>query len=222
MLFNLFGRSPFQPLQKHMEKVAHCIHELVALFTAIKQGQEKQVQEIADHISSLEHAADRTKDEIRNNIPSSLFLSLDRSSFLEMLSLQDTLADKAEDIAVLVTLRPMKLLKTFEEPFLQFLQKNIDSFEMVRRIIQELQDLQESSFGGNEAKKVKAMVEAVAFKEHEADLLQRELLRALFASERELSYGLYIHWQKIFEVVGSLSNISEKLANCVRATLDVK
>lgn len=221
-ILNLFGRSPFAPLQGHMEKVADCVHALEPLFEALKEKNYTQVNTIADVISELEHQADLTKNDIRNHLPGSLFLSIDRGNFLDMLALQDSLADKAEDIAVLLTLRELVFFPAFQESFFKFLKKNIESFEDVQKIIQELHELLESSFGGVEAEKVKTMVEQVAFKEHEADVLQRDLLRCLFKVETEMSYGVYNQWERIFEVTGALSNLSEKLANCVRMTLDVK
>ena len=221
-ILNLFGRSPFAPLQGHMEKVADCVFELIPLFSALKDRNYPLLQKIADRISELEHAADLTKNDIRNHMPGSLFLSINRATFLDMLTTQDSIADAVEDIAVLLTLREMKLLETLEKPFSQFLAKNIESFEGVRKIIQELHELLESSFGGSEAERVKMMIEDVAFKEHEADVIQRNLLKALYQAEGSISYGVFDQWQKIFSAVGALSNLSEKLANCVRMTLDVK
>lgn len=221
-ILNLFGRSPFAPLQGHMEKVADCVQQLEPLFSAIKEKQYEDVDKLAAAVSELEHGADLMKSDIRNHLPSSLFLSIDRGTFLEILSLQDSIADKVEDIAVLLTITPLELLPSIEKPFNNFLAKNIQCFEEARRIIQDLHELLESSFGGIEAEKVKSMCDEVAFLEHEADVIQRELLRAHYRAEKEYTFATFGHWQKIFEAVGAISNYSEKLANCVRMTLDVK
>lgn len=205
-----------------MEKVADCVHGLDPLFTALAQKEYNLVETYAERISELEHAADLTKNDIRNHLPSSLFLSIDRGNFLDMLAIQDNIADLAEDIAVLLTLRKLEFFEQFRQPFFAFLQKNLESFEVAQRIIQDLNELLESSFGGQEAEKVKAMVEEVAYKEHEADVLQRQLLKSFFQVEDKMSYGVYSHWERLFAAVGAISNLSEKLANCVRMTLDVK
>jgi hypothetical protein len=221
-ILNLFGRSPFAPLQGHMEKVAICVAEVEPLFLLLKQKEYSLLNEKAEKISALEHAADLTKNDIRNHLPGSLFLSIDRGNFLEMLSLQDSLADRAEDLGILLTMRKMEFLPAFEPIFFEFLHKNIEAFNSVRKIIYDLGELLESSFGGAEAEKVKAMCEDVAFREHEADVLQAELLKAFFTAEKQLSFGTFYQWEKIFKTVGALSNISERLANCVRMTLDIK
>ncbi len=219
---NLFGKSPFSHLLNHMDKVAACVHALKELFQAMKSGDQSKVKSTADHISELEHQADLTKNDIRNHLPKSLFLALDRESLLEILSLQDSIADTAEDVAVLATLKPLTIFPPFQESFDRFLMKNLECFDEAHLVIKEMHDLLESSFGGLEAEKVRTMVDAVAFKEHEADVLQRALLVDLFKAEEHLTLSTFHIWQRIIENLSDLSNISEKLAYRIRMTLEIK
>lgn len=221
-LLNLFGRSPFAPLQSHMEKVSSCVHFLPELFVAIDQQDNGAVEQIAAKISEFEHSADLTKNDIRNHMPKGLYLPIDRSHLLDILTIQDRIADAAEDVAVLTTLKPLSLLPSFKGEFQEFLNKNIDAFNEAHRIIKEIDELLESSFGGMEAEKVRTMVEEVAFKEHEADILQRKLLKKLFQSEDEMKYSSFDLWQRIFQAVAAISNLSENLAYRVRMTLELK
>ncbi len=213
-ILNLFARSPFAPLQSHMEKVDACVQLLKPLF--------KNPQKVAKEISEIEHQADRIKSDIRNNLPSNLFLAIDRNTFLQILELQDAVADKVEDVAVLLSFKKISLEEPLKAPFERFLAKNIECFEESHKIIKELHELVESSFGGSEAERVKAMCDEVAFLEHEADCIQRELLTLLYSQEETISYGTFTLWSKIFEATGQISNISEQLADQIRMTLDVK
>jgi len=221
-LARLFGKSPFGVLQTHMAKVAKCVEQVPLLFEALAQKDYPKVQKIADHISKLEHEADCTKDAIRNNLPSGLFLPIARSSLLDILSAQDTIADRAEDTAILLTLRELEILPAFADEFHECLKKNLDTFHQANQIIQELTELLESSFGGIEAEKVRDMVESVAFKEHEADLLQRKLLKKMFTACDNMPHPAFFLWMKIIQELAALSDQSEKLANRVRMTLEVK
>lgn len=221
-LLNLFGRSPFAPLQSHMEKVSSCVHMLPALFEAMEKKDYAAMEQIAEKISELEHTADLTKNDIRNHLPKSLFLPIDRTHLLTILSIQDNIADAAEDIAVLTTLKQIEMHEAFRADFHQFLSKNIEAFDSVRMIIKEMHELLESSFGGIEAEKVRKMVEVVAFQEHEVDIIQRRLLKSLFRIEDGMSFSTFTLWQHIFEALSSISNLSENLANRVRMTLDLK
>lgn len=220
-ILKLFGQSPFAPLQKHMEKVASCVLKLPELFDAVKMGDSVQIERVANEISNLEHAADLIKNDIRNHLPRSLFLSIDRSSLLEILSLQDHLADIAEDIAILTTYQPLQIYDSFKVDFDEFFIKNLETFHEVRAVISEMDELLESSFGGNEAEKVRHMIEEVSYREHEADLIQRKLLKNFYKAEEEISRGSFYLWQKIFENLAALANTSEKLAYRVRMTLEL-
>lgn len=216
----LFGKSPFAPLQSHMEKVHSCVILLESLFLALKEKNYDKVKEIALNISKKEHEADLTKNDIRNHLPKSLFLPIDRSVFLEILSLQDSFANTAEDIAVIVTL---KELKHFEEllGFEEFYKKNISSFLLAFDVVKEFDNLIESSFGGLEAQKVKQMIEQLAFREHELDILGYNLLKNLYSHTDKFSYSTFYLWNTILKEVGELSNIAERLGNRIRMVLEL-
>jgi predicted phosphate transport protein (TIGR00153 family) len=217
----LFGRSPFAPLQAHMEKVAHCVQKLTEIFEAFEGSDHTKVQSLAKEISKLEHGADLTKNDIRNHLPKSLFMPIARESLLEILAIQDSIADQAEDIAVLLTLRNLTMIDSLREPFHTFLNKNLEAFEAAHQVLQELHDLLESSFGGSEAEKVKKMIHEVAKKEHQVDLLQRDLLKIIFSMDDLPAPVLHL-WLLILEAVADLSNLSEKLANRIHMTLETK
>jgi uncharacterized protein len=221
-ILNLFGRSPFAPLQSHMEKVSSCVHLLKELFQALETRDFIAVEGIAQKIGELEHQADITKNDIRNHLPKSLFLPIDRGHLLEILSIQDRIADRAEDVAVLVTLKQLELLPPFRMEFMEFLDKSIGTFDSALLIIKEMHELLESSFGGLEAEKVCGMIEDVAFKEHQVDLVQRKLLKKFLQLEQEMSYATFYLWQKICVAIADISNLSENLALRIRMTLDVK
>lgn len=222
IITKLLGRSPIAPLQFHMSKVAECVQKVDALFTALSSGDYEKVKTISAQISESEHAADLAKDDIRNNLAKGVFLPVDKTTLLAILALQDSIADKCEDIGVVLTMKKLELLEAFSEDFKQFLQKNIETFEVAQSIIGQLDELLSTTFAGSEAEKVKAMVDDVAFKEHEADMLQSKLLRRLFELEDQMSYGTFILWLKVFESLGQLANLSENLGHRVRTLLDIK
>jgi predicted phosphate transport protein (TIGR00153 family) len=205
-----------------MEEVTQCVYLLKDLFDALQKRDYPRVEEVAKKIGEQEHKADLTKNNIRNHLPKSLFLAIDRQSLLEILTLQDSLADRAEDISVLVLLKNLEILPVFQEDLQKFLDKNIEAFKGARRIIKELHELLESAFGGIEAEKVRTLVNDVAFLENEADKLQKNLLKSLIAAEDQMSYTTFYLWQKIFQSLGAIGNLSENLAYRVRTTLELK
>lgn len=216
-LSKLLGKSPFAPLQKHMEKVHLCINKLTHIFEELDKLNLEQIEELAKELSSLEHEADITKNDIRNHLKG-IFLPIDRSQFLDILSLQDSIADKAEDIANLLTLHPLEDVAQLKHLY----HKNLEAFEDAVGIIGEIDELVESSFGGMEAEKVKRMVEKTSYKEYEADKAKHVLTKELFARAEKLSTPAFYLWIRLIEEVSALSHLSERLANRIRMVLEVK
>ena len=218
----LFGKSPFAPLQSHMKKVSLCMERLSDIFSAFSKMDMEKIEKLVADLSRMEHEADLTKNDIRNHLPKSLFLPIDRAHFLEILSIQDSIADKAEDIGILLTLRPLEGFNNFHADLLALFRKNELVFIDAKKIIEEIDELLESSFGGIEAEKVKAMVEQTAYKEYEADKMQQTFMKHLFTQGDKLDVSAFYLWMRLIEEVGALSHLSERLANRIRMILELK
>ncbi len=220
ILESLFAKSPFGMLQTHMDKVTHCADKLNDLFDAHKQNDFEKVAQIAEEISRLEHSADMTKNDIRNNLPRSLLLAINRMDLLTILSMQDGIADKAEDIAVLMTLKNVKPVKAIQKEFHQFLAKNLEAVHASHELILGLQELIKYSFTGTEAKKVVQDSYHISVLEHEADILQHSILKKLYNMENELDYTCFHLWMNIMQNMASMSNIAERLAHRVAMLIE--
>ncbi len=218
----LFGKSPFTPLQRHMQSVRECIDKVPVLFEELEKNDYEGISRTAKEISNLEHVADLTKNDIRLNLPKGLFLPVDRGNLLEILSLQDSLADKAEDIGMLLTLKQVKLPEDLKILFKTFLAKNLEAFQKANEIINQLDELLEYSFGGREAIKVNELIDEVAFKEHEADKIQHELVKSLFNLNLSIPFQDFILLKQLIGEISSISNLSEKLAYRIRIMLELK
>lgn len=205
-----------------MEKVVTCVHKLPEVFDAYERGDLEAVKVGAKEISKLEFEADQVKHDIRNSLPRSLFMPMDRSSLLQILAMQDDIADKAENTAVLLSFKIARTFEPFKTSFRQFLDKNLEAFEAVHAVVNQLDELLESGFGGPEAEKVKEMVQGVAELEHEADVLQRELLGHLLQNEDKVSHGDFFLWARVIREVSDISNRAENLGNTIRMTLETK
>ena len=205
-----------------MEDVNECVNKVKEIFEALEKNDFESISRIAKEISKLEAKADTTKHELRNHLPSSLFMPISKGELLEILSLQDDIADDCEDIGVLLTLKELTLKEVFKDDFKNFLKKNFETYELIKIIIEEFDNLLETSFTGSEAEKVKSMVNKVALKEHEADLSQRQLLKNIFSNEEHFSHGEFQLWLSVLKEIKTLSNTSEKLAHRIRNLLDLE
>jgi predicted phosphate transport protein (TIGR00153 family) len=221
-LAKLFGKSPFSPLQLHMDKVKACIHLLPELMETMHDSDETKTQKIAEKISSLEHEADLTKNDIRNHLPKGMFLPIERYTLLEILSLQDDLADAAEDIGDLAKIKRLEHFSHFHADLQEFLKKNLQTFDSSYQIIKEFDVLLEASFGGKEAEKVQSMIEKVALEEHECDILEIELKKKLYNFSHPMNAPAFYQWISMVKEIGSIADLSQRLANRIRMILEVK
>ncbi|MGQ9672528.1 MAG: TIGR00153 family protein [Candidatus Aminicenantales bacterium] len=219
ILTKLFGKSPFEPLYEHMLKVNECVNLVKPLMEALLADDHKQVSEIAGKIFKAEHEADMVKKEIRNNLPKSIFLPVDRGDMLNFLREQDKIADSAEDLAVLITLRKMSVPEELRENLRILVEKVLLTCETAMKVSSEIKLLAETSFGGAEAEKVMETIEALKLDEFEADKAQMKLARKMFSIETKLDPVSIFMWMQIFRELGSLANHAENLGDHLRMML---
>lgn len=208
----LFAKGPFSSLQAHMHKVQACMAKLQEIFDLFFQGRHDEIEAKVLLLSDEEHAADIIKNEIRNSLSKAYFLSVDRAQILDIISLQDALADQAEDVAQFLVMRRLKIPPSLEKVFQDSINKNIDAFWDVVKIINKLDALVEASFGGVEAEKVRTLANQIAFKEHEADVLKGAFLKELFNIADDLSTAEFYLWNYHIDHINRISHLSEKLA----------
>ena len=218
----LFGRSPFVPIQQHMELVSRCVSKGQALLDAYLVGDQSTVETLAHEIEELEEQADHLKRDIEHQLRGGIFMAVERGRLRQIIAVQDSIADKMQNLARLTTLRACDTTPPFVPTFKRFVQLNLDTFYAIRKVIDELDELVEAGFSGGEAQAVVQMIKAVSELEGQADDLQHELLKELFAIEKQLSAGAFFLWTKIFKQVSDLGDRSNRLGNRVRSTLQLK
>jgi len=203
---NMFGRSPIKPLEEHMAKVHVCVEELFPFFQAAFNENWVEVERFQKRIVQLENQADVMKRELRLHLPNSLFTSVSRSDLLELLNVQDSLANKAKDIAGVVLGRKMIFPEPTKAPFLEFLKRCIGASKQANIAIHELDEILETGFSGNEIKHVDNMITKLSRIEHETDELQIFLRQIMFNLEDEYPPVKVMFLYKIIEWTGELAD----------------
>ena len=216
-ILGLFAESPFKPLRELGHKVAECAHELTPLFDAFFEGDYDAVRAQAEKISQLEHEADKIKDRVRDKLPKTIFLPVDRRDLLEVISGLDAVADCAEDVGILFTLREMERHDEMVEPLKVLVPQVMKVVDKAIEIIDHLDVLVEVGFKGPEADRIQVMIEELGRLEHEADVTQDALARTLFtALGDDIKPGSLFLWNKILNKVGDVANTAEKAGTRVR------
>ncbi len=210
---NMFGRSPIRPLEEHMSEVNLCVKLLIPFFESVLLKEWDQAEKKQQEIVKLENKADQIKRDLRLHLPKGLFMAFSRSDLLELLNMQDRLANKAKDIAGMVLGRQMDFPDELAPLFMAFLQKNIEASHQANTAIHELDELFETGFSGNEMKLVAGMVNTLTKIERMTDDQQIELRRHLFAIEKTLSPIHVMFLYKIIEWTGDLADVAREVGD---------
>ena len=143
-------------------------------------------------------------------------MPVDRRDLLEILQMQDSIADTAQDIAGLLIERPMEVPESFQEPLRTLTRRCVDVCEQSAKIIEELDELLEMGFRGREATQVEQMVNELNLIEDETDELGIELTRRLFAQEDSMNPVSVIMWYQMIQWIGDLADYAEKVGDRLR------
>lgn len=213
----LVTKSPFGPLQEHQDLVQKCAEQAIPLVEACQNGEVEELARIAALTSKLESDADELKVRVRDQLPRSLFMPVSRGDLLKVLSAQDSIADCAEDLAVLITMRKMEPLP---EELAEILRVHVTGcVEVVRQstvVVKELDNLVSASFSGPDAYRVLEMMAELDRMEHEADKVGDKLAKTFFKYEDEFKPAAIFLWMKIFNKIGDLANYAEAMINRIR------
>ena len=217
--FGLFGESPFLYLREMAHQVKECADEVPLLFEAFFDGDYDKVLAKAERISHLEHEVDVLKTRIRDNMPKTRFMPVDRRDLLEVLANLDAVADAAEDVGKLFMMRKMEPHEQLVEPLKSLVRRVERTVAQAVDVVESLEVLADVGFSGREADRVMEKLDELNRLEHKADLVQDELARQLFAIEDDIKPGSLIVWNKIFNEVGDMANSAERMGNRLRLFL---
>jgi uncharacterized protein len=205
-IFNVFGPSPIKPIEQHIRKAHQCAKQLYPFFEAVLKNDWQTADAIKDKIVSLEKEADLIKRDLRLHLPTGLFLPVARTDLLELLSAQDKIANKAEDIAGLITSRRMTIPEPLVSAFMPFLHRCLDASKQACKAINELDELLETGFRGSEVKIVEEMILKLDEIEHDSDDKLADVRHRIFELEKELSAIDIIFLYKLVQWIGDLAD----------------
>lgn len=215
----IFGSSPVSPLQKHMSKVYKCANELIPLFNAVINEDWDEVSRLQQIISDLEKEADVLKKELRLNLPKGLFMPVSRQDLLEVLLMQDSIANKAKDIAGTIVGRHMTLPDVVQEDYIRFVTRCVAACKQARKAINEFDELVATGFSGQEIQIVTDMITKLDSIESDTDNLQSAIRLQIFEIENDLPPIEAMFLYKIIEATGEIADKSQGVGSRLQLML---
>jgi uncharacterized protein len=216
---DLFGKSPIRPLQEHMSVVTACTVRLENFLAATYRDDWDAAEAEFNEIRELEHQADDMKKEFRRNMPNSLFMPVPRTDLLDLITLQDKVANTARDIAGIMLGRKMRVPDLLREDFSAFLASAIHVASQAQVAINELDELLESGFKGREVEIVTDIIQQLDSREMTADDNERNIRHKLLTIENDMRPLEAIFLYNIIEKIGDLANRAQRVGSRLQLLL---
>ena len=216
IIHDIFSGSPFGPLVEHTKKVHECVEVVRPLMEALAHENYLEIHNLQDKVSKLEYEADLLKQEIRSRLPRRFFLPVDKSELDSFLRCQDKIADRVEDLAVILTIRNTIIHHDLIDDFFGFVDQIFQVTGSLLSAAVELNNLAEVSFGGAEAQVVLDLIDSLGEEEWKADRMARSLSKKLYSLEGEIDPTTIIFHEKILLALGSIANEAENAGDMLR------
>jgi predicted phosphate transport protein (TIGR00153 family) len=207
----IFGKSPVGPLQEHMDTCYRCAKELMTFFSHVVANDWDEAALSRARIVEFENDADALKKQIRSDLPKSLFMPVPREDLLELLLVQDRIANRVRDVSGIVLGRRMQVPEAVQDRFMEFVARNVDAAKQARKSIRELDELYETGFRGAEAALVEGLVDVLDQIENDTDEMQVRLRAEIFAIEKDLPPIDMMFLYRIVELIGDVADMAERI-----------
>ncbi len=212
-------KSPFDQLLEHMGKVKECINLLGDGLIRYYKGDYKGFSELAEKVSSLEHEADVIKGNLRNHLPNSLFMPVDKGKFLWALREQDAILDHAENLMQMLDMRHTKIPDELQKTFIEHTQLVVKTATAMEEAVESIRDLVETSFVQREREQTKQFIHKVHEYEWQADQKKYDLTKGIYKLEKKLAPMDVYHLLKIADWVDDIADHSENVADWLRSMI---
>ena len=215
-LANLLVRSPLPQVGMLMDAVQLCVAQVPQLVDFLIAGDLAGLERIAREVSILEGNADAAKNALRTRMPVRLFLPVDRRDALRLIRQIDAVANCAEDVGVLLTLRPYEVPQELAPLLREFVQAVMITVEKAAELVDMMDSLIGAGFSGKAAEAAMAKADEIGQLEHEADKLQDSCAKALFRAEDTISPVSIFMWTKVLNKIGNIANHAENVGDQFR------
>lgn len=218
-IFQLFASSPFKPMQEHIAKAHACAIELIPFFEAVMANDWEKAEQQQQNIARLENEADTLKKDVRQQLPRGLFLPVPRTDLLDLLRMQDKIANRAKDIAGLMLGRQMSIPEAIQPIMKDYLAVSLKTSAQALAALNELDELVTSGFSGHEVDVVEQMIHEIDDLEHNADEMERQARSALFTVEKELHPIDAMFLYQVINLIGDLADKAQQVGSRLQLLL---
>ena len=208
----LFHKKPFKPMHMHMKNATKCVGLMPAAIDAFLRADKEALEDIRQTINQLEGDADKILEELQRRLPRSMFLRVNRHDLLDVLELQEAIADRTQDIINLMLDLPMDVPEEMHKPVQQLVERCVAATNVAENIVKSFVDLAETRFKGPDVERIQKLIHETVAIETDADSLGIDITHTIFAHRNSMDPVCTIFLYKLIHWIDDLADYAEKLA----------
>ena len=210
---NLISKSPFGPIQVHMDKSKECAEELLFLLDAVIKNDWDKATISRKKIKDLEKEADQLKAETRGLLPKGIFLFVPRRDLLDLIGLVDEIPNTIKDISGLVVGRQMLIPPQISASFTEFTAEAVAVVATAASAIDKLGELSRLAFGSRASGELDKIISTLDSLEAESDRSEITVRRQLFDIEKDLPPIDVMFLYDIINEIGKLADRAQQVGH---------
>lgn len=204
-------------MKKHMSIANECTMHMPSAMEAFFKRDKETLKDIKHSITQLEGDADKILEELQSRLPKSMFLPVDRRDLLDVLEMQEAIADRTQDIIGLMLDLPMDVPEEMHKPIMRLVNRVTEAVNGAYQVVKAFEDLVETGFKGPHMEKTQGLIHNVVGIETDADTIGIDISHALFAHAKNMDPVSVVFLYRLIGWIDDLADYSEKLA--IRARL---
>ena len=209
----VFSNSPLALLERHVGVCVDCVERLPLYFAEAQANRWGRASDVREEICRFEGLADELKQDVRSNLPRGLWMSVSRADLLELVRVQDKMANGVKEVSGISLGRQLAFPAAMTSEVADFIDVVVQVSRIVVKIIGATRELSRSAFGTRQTNVILDFVSQVEADERRSDEMQAALRARLREYEAELSAVDAIFLYQLLAAIGDIADNAEKVAH---------
>lgn len=209
----VISNSPLALLERHAGVCVDCVERLPLYFQEVQSGRWARAEEVREEICRFEGLADELKQDVRSNLPRGLWMSVSRADLLELVRVQDKMANGVKEVSGISLGRQLAFPSPLTEDLNEFVDVVVAVSRSVVKIIGATRELSRSAFGTRQTNAILDFVSQVEAGERRSDDMQAALRARVREHEIDLPPVDAMFLYQLLAVIGEIADNAEKVAH---------
>lgn len=210
---DVISNSPLALLERHAGVCVDCVERLPLYFAEAQANRWGRASDVREEICRFEGLADELKQDVRSNLPRGLWMSVSRADLLELVRVQDKMANGVKEVSGISLGRQLAFPAAMTSEVADFIEVVVQVGRAVVKIIGATRELSRSAFGTRQTNVILDFVSQVEADERRSDEMQTALRARLREYEAELSAVDAIFLYQLLAAIGDIADNAEKVAH---------